>query len=84
MKEVPLPIPGIQPSFGRAESNERIVHRVAEEDLETTEILVEGGTCQGVPVVQVDSGRYVASGGLEVRGEPIPREAVRDHPVVDT
>ena len=29
-KEMPLPVPGPLPSFGRAESNERTVHRIAE------------------------------------------------------
>ena len=54
LKEMPLPVPGILPRSGRAVSDERIVHRVAEENLEAAEILVKGGACQGVPIVQAD------------------------------
>ena len=80
---MPLPVPGILPPLSGAVSNERIVHRVAEEDLEAAEVLVKGGACQGVPIVQVDSCRYAAPGRVKVRVEPVPRETVGDHPVID-
>ena len=81
---MPLPVPGTLPPLSRAVSDERIVHRVAEENLETAEVLVKGGACQGVPIVQVDGVRYAAPSRLEVRVEPLPREAVGDHLVIDS
>lgn len=83
LEEMPLPVPGILPPFGRAVSDKSIVHRVAEEDLEAAEVLVKGGASPGVPVVQVDSGRYAAPGRPEIRIEPVPCEAAGNHLVVD-
>ena len=47
------------------------------------EILVKGGASPSVPVVQVDGGRFAASGCLEVRIEPDPRETSGNHLVVE-
>ncbi len=80
---MPLPVPGMLPPLSRAVSDERIVHRVAEENLETAEVLVKGGACPDVPIVQVDGIRYAAPIRLEVRVEPFPRQAVGDHLVID-
>ena len=82
-KEMLLPVPGTLPPLSRAVSDERIVHRIAEEDLETAEVLVKSGACQDVPIVQVDGVRYAAPGHLEVRTEPFPGEAIGDHLVID-
>ena len=76
-------LPGALPSRSRAVTDERIVHGVAEESLETAEVLVEGGACPGVPIVQVDGVRYGAPGRLEVRTEPFPGETIGNHLVVD-
>ncbi len=82
-KEMPLLVPGILPPLSRAVSDERIIHRVAEENLETAEVFVKGGASPDVPIVQVDGIRYAAPSRLEVRVEPFPREAVGDQLVID-
>ena len=82
-EEMPLPVPGSLPPLGRAVSDKRIVHRVAHENLETAEVLVQSGTCPDVPIVQLHSIRNTAPSRLEVRREPVPREAVGNHLVID-
>ena len=82
-KEMPLPVPGNLPPLGRAVFDERIVHRVAEENLKTAEVLVHGGTSPDVPIVQLHSIRNIAPSRLDVRREPVSREAVGDHLMID-
>jgi len=82
-KEMLLPVPGILPPLSRAVSDERFVHSVADKNLETAEVLVQRGACPDVPIVQVDGIRNAAPSRLEVRIEPLPREAVGDHLVID-
>ena len=82
-EQVHTPIPDVFPSLSRAVSHERIVDPIAKDDLETAEVFVKGGACAGVPVVQVDSGVWVAATRLEVRPEPVQREAIGYDLVID-
>lgn len=82
LEKMLLPVPELPPFFGRTVFDERIIHRVAEDDFETAEVFVEGGADPGVPVVQVDGGRHAVPDRLEIRIESVLCEAAGNHLVV--
>ncbi|MCB0990103.1 MAG: hypothetical protein R2770_00925 [Acidimicrobiales bacterium] len=79
----PLPIPDLGPSPRLAVCDQGDIDRIAEDHLETTEILVQSSANLGVPVVQLDSRANIASRHGQIRREPVRGETINDRLMIE-
>lgn len=77
------PVPDGRPSLTRAVIQQHRVQRIAEDDLQPPDVLVEGGADRRVPVVESDRTNEVPARRGEVRTKPIRRQTGGDHGVVN-